>query len=134
MIKAFNKLNIYFKCSVLSGLFILVLSLALIPLYFFNLKDIPLGFILGGGFGILSYFVTGILENKRAEHYKWAILISVLRFLLLAILLFMVALCYYKWDIKIFNIFTVVGGYFICLIIFVLLFVVKKKGNEDGSI
>lgn len=134
MIKAFSKLNIYYKCSVLSGLFLIVLSLALIPFYFINLMEIPLGFLLGGAFGITIYFITGLLENKRPEYYKWAIMISVFRFILLAILLFVVALCYYKLDIKIFNIFTVTGGYFICLIIFVLLFLKKKKGNVDGSI
>ena len=135
MIKALSKLNIYHKCVVLSGLFLLVLSLALIPLYFLNYKDIPLGFILGGGYGLLSYFLIGILENKRSEYYKWAVMISILRFVVLAALLFLVGLCYYKWDLKIFNIFTVVGGYFICLVVFIVLSALNKSERKtDGSI
>ena len=136
MIKAFSKLNIYLKCVVLSGLFLLLLSLALIPLYFINYMDIPLGFILGGGYGMLCYFLIGILENKRAEYYKWAVLVSILRFVVLAALLFFVALCYYKWDIKIFNIFTVLGGYLICLVVFLILSVIasKRERKTDGSI
>lgn len=130
MKQGFEKLNIYHKCSVLSGLFLIVLSLALIPLYFFNYMDIPLGFMLGGSYGILIYFITGILENKRDEHYKWAVVISFLRYLLFATLLVLVGLCYYKWDIKIFNIFSVVGGYLICLAVFIILFVIKSKKVE----
>ena len=136
MKSAFEKLNIYHKCSVLSGLFILFLSMALIPLYFFNLMDIPLGFLIGGVYGITVYFVTGILENKRQDYYKWAILISAFRYLVFAALLVLVGLCYYKWDIKIFNIFTVVGGYLICLVVFVILFILqnKKERKMNGSI
>ena len=136
MIKAYNKLNIYHKCVVLSGLFLLLLSLALIPLYFFNYIDIPLGFLLGGMYGILCYFIIGLLENKRGEYYKWAVLISILRFIVLAILLVLVALCYYKWEIKIFNIFTVLGGYLICLVVFIILsvFASKRERKIDGSI
>ena len=136
MIKALKKLNIYLKCVVFSGLFLLVLSLSLIPLYFFNYKDIPLGFILGGGYGMLCYFIIGILENKRNEYYKWAVLVSILRFAILAALLFFVALCYYKWDIKIFNIFTVLGGYLICLVVFLILsvFASRQERKTNGSI
>ena len=136
MIKALNKLNIYYKCVVLSGLFLLVLSLALIPLYFNNNMDIPLGFILGGGYGLLCYFFIGFFENKRSEYYKWAVVISISRFVILAILLFFVALCYYKWDIKIFNIFTVLGGYLICLLVFITLSIIasRQERKTNGSI
>ena len=134
--KALKKLNIYYKCVVLSGLLLLVLSLGLIPLYFNNNMDIPLGFILGGGYGLLCYFFIGLFENKRSEHYRWVLVISISRFVILAALLFFVALCYYKWDIKIFNIFTVLGGYLICLLIFIILSVTNKESerNIDGSI
>ena len=133
MKQAFEKLNIYHKCSVLSGLFLIVVSLALIPLYFLGYKDIPLGLILGGIYGVVAYFVTGYLENKRGNYYKWAVLVSVFRYLLFIVLLIIVALCYYKWDIKIFNIFSVCGGYFICLVVLIILFMLKGR-KENGSI
>ena len=134
MIKALNKLNIYHKCVVLSGLFLILISLGLIPLYFYNHMDIPLGILLGGTYGILVYFIVGLLENKRSDYYKWAILIAILRFFFLAVLLVLVALCYYKWELKIFNIFAVVGGYLICLVVLLLLFMLKKERKIDGSI
>ena len=132
----FGKLNIYHKCSVLSGLFLLLISLALIPLYFFNYMDIPLGIILGGSYGVVIYFITGLFENKRGEYYKWAIVISVLRFFVFAFLLVLTGLCYYILEIKIFNIFSVVGGYLVCVVVLVLLFIQqnKKERKIDGSI
>ena len=131
MKQAFQKLNIYHKCAVLSGLFLLLLSIALIPLYFFNYMDIALGFILGGGYGILVYSIVGLLENKRSDYYKWAVLISILRFFILAALLIIVGLCYYKWEIKIFNIFSVVAGYLICLTVLIILFIVNDRKKKE---
>ena len=98
--------------------------------------ELPFGLLLGGGFGVLSYFVTGLFENKKDESYKWAVVISILRFVILGILLFLVGLCYYKWEVKIFNIFTVVGGYSLCLVVLIILFVLKDKQERkiDGSI
>ena len=135
-LQGFDKLNIYTKCSVLSGLFILFISLCLIPLYFFNYMDIPLGFLLGGAYGVIVYFIVGILEEKKQEYYKWAIVISVLRFFVFAFLLVLVGLCYYIWEIKIFNIFSVVGGYLVCVVVLVILFLRqnKKERKIDGSI
>ena len=136
MYKAFIRLNVYYKCVVLSGLFLCVISLALIPLYFIDLKEIPLGILLGAGYAILAYFLTGLMEDKFKEHYIWAILISIFRYILFAALLFFVGLCYYKLGLKIFNIFAVTGGYFICLIILIILFVIngKKERKDSGSI
>ena len=98
--------------------------------------DIPLGFLLGGAYGVLVYFIVGILEEKKQEDYKWAIVISVLRFFVFAFLLVLVGLCYYIWEIKIFNIFSVVGGYLVCVVVLVLLFIQqnKKERKIDGSI
>lgn len=127
MKKAFDKLNIYFKCVVMSGLFLLVISLGLIPLYFYKFADIPLGFIVGTGYGMISYLVTGLLEERFKKSYYWALIVSVLRLIVFAVLLILFALCYYKWDIKWINIFSYVGGYLIVSIIFAVLYVGHKK-------
>ena len=136
MYKAFIRLNVYYKCVVLSGLFLCVISLALIPLYFIDLKEIPLGILLGAGYAMLAYFLTGLMEDKFKEHYIWALLISIFRYIVFAALLFFVGLWYYKLGLKIFNIFAVTGGYFICLIILIILFVNqgKKERKDSGSI
>ena len=115
-----DKLNIYYKCSILSGFFILTLSIGFLPLYFVNLHEIPLGVILGGEYGILSTFIMGLLEEKYGQHYRWAIIVSILRYVLFAVILFLVGLCYYKWDIKYFNIFSTFASYIAVLGILIL--------------
>lgn len=128
MKKALQKLNIYYQCSALSGFFLLLISLLLIPLYFFNLKEIPLGILLGGIYGILIFYFTGLLNDKLPNKYRWAIIIAILRFFLFGILLFLVGLCYYYWDVKLFNIFGVFGGYLFVVLIFIILqFIDNKK-------
>ncbi|MCR4879576.1 MAG: hypothetical protein K5906_01290 [Bacilli bacterium] len=132
MLKAYRKLNIYYKCSVLSGLLLCLISLGLIPLYFIGYKDIPLGFILGFIYAIGIDLLFGIFEKKRGDYYKWAVVISIFRYFLFAALLVLVGLCYYKWDIKIFNIFSVTGGYLLSQLVFIILFIKERKDN--GSI
>ena len=136
MISKLGKYNIYYKCSILSGFFLALISLGLIPLYFFSLKEIPLGILLGGGLGIISYLIVGILEDKRSTGYKWAVVVSIVRYFVFALLLLLLGLCYYKWEIKIFNIFGFVGGYLLVTIIFVIIYLLTKHQEErkDGSI
>ncbi len=131
MLEAYKELNIYHKCAVLAGLLLCITSLALIPLYFFGYMNIPLGIILGAGYAIIIDVIFGIYENHRKEDYKWAVVISITRFILFAILLVLVALCYYKWDIKIFNIFAVTGGYLTSQVIFVILAAINKRKEEE---
>lgn len=128
--KWFDNLNIYFKSSLLSTILLIVISLLLIPLYFFKLKEIPLGLMLGSGLGIIVYFLTGIFEEKKKDTYHWAIIIMVTRLLIFSVLLILIALCYYKWDIKLFNLFSFVGGYTLTLIMLVIFYIRKDKNGQ----
>lgn len=136
MKKAFDKLSICYKCAVLSGLFLLLLTLCLIPCFIFGYMDIPLGFIVGFSYGILLYSIVGLYEDKSHYGYKGAITIIVVKYLVFGALLFLLGLCYYRWDVKLFNLFTVVGGYLIVLVIYVVLNLMegKKERVKNGNI
>lgn len=130
MKKWFDKLNVYYKCCFLSTIFLLFSALALIPLYFIGWKEIPLGLALGLVFGIISNFILGYFENRKKEGYMLFIVISSFRYFLFALMLIMLALCYYVWDVKIFNIIVCAGGYLVNTIFFAVMYSKNKKEEK----
>lgn len=127
----FGKLNIYYKCCILSAIFLILFSLLLIPLYFFNYAEIPLGLALGLGYGSIIYLIFGYLEDKKKEGYFFMIVVSSLRYFVFAIVLILLALCYYIWDIRYFNLISYVGGYVVTTVIFAILF--YKTNKKDNN-
>ena len=124
-----SELSINLKTVVLSSIAILVIYLCLIFGYFVNLKDIPNGFLLGGIVGIASFLLMALadkLDNKK-DKPTFAIIFIVIRFILIGAIIILVALMNYQWNINIFNIFTVVGGYFVPLIINIIIYVMERK-------
>ena len=136
MKKWFDKLNIYFKCSILSAIFLLLSTISLPLFNHFNLLEIPLGYLLGSAFGILIYFVNGLLEEKNKQTYKWAVVFITFRYFLFALFLILLGLCYYYWEIRIFNLFAFASGYVTCIIISLILYLLegrKEKRNNGLS-
>lgn len=132
MKKWFLQLNQYYKVAFLSLCCSLIIFLLFIPFYFFELNEIPQGFILGAITGIIPYFLYGLIENKERKNKtnKLAITLMIFRFLLIGVVIVLAAVLYYKLDAKIFNVFAVVGGYFVTLILLMIVFLVgKKHGN-----
>ena len=130
MNKWFDKLNIYLKCSTLSAIFFLLINIGFIPCYVVGELSLPLGINLGLVVGILVYVVTGILELKFPKSHLWVIILNVTRFLLFAGILILIAICYYKIGIKLFNLFTYVGGYLLVLRFLLTLYYDEyKKGK-----
>ena len=130
MNKWFDKLNIYLKCSTLSAIFFLLINIGFIPCYVVGEISLPLGINLGLVVGILVYVVTGILELKFPKSHLWVIILNVTRFLLFAGILILIAICYYKIGIKLFNLFTYVGGYLLVLLFLLTLYYDEyKKGK-----
>lgn len=130
MNKWFDKLNIYLKCSTLSAIFFLLINIGFIPCYVVGELSLPLGINLGLVVGILVYVVTGILELKFPKSHIWVIILNVIRFLLFAGILILIAICYYKIGIKLFNLFTYVGGYLLVLLFLLTLYYDEyKKGK-----
>ncbi len=130
MNKWFDKLNIYLKCSTLSTIFFLLINIGFIPCYVVGELSLPLGINLGLVVGILVYVVTGILELKFPKSHLWVIILNITRFLLFAGILILIAICYYKIGIKLFNLFTYVGGYLLVLLFLLTLYYDEyKKGK-----
>ena len=126
----YQKLNIYHKTGILSLICGIITLILLIPLFFFNLKDVPLGIILGASFGALFYFIIGF--NQRNAYSKKAmtidIIVIILRFVLFAGALIGLALLYYLAKVRIFNIFAFAGAYLMSLLVYLILS--RKEGNK----
>ena len=131
MVNWYRELKLEFQVALWSMIVILGLFVTLIPLYFFKLMEIPQGIVLGGLVAILVYLFLGLFD-KREEPMKSiviTVIILIIKFLIIAGLLFLVGWLYYGKGFKQFNIFAVAGGYFIPLIINIIL---VRKEKESG--
>ena len=70
-----------------------------------------------------------IPEEKEylRNSFKISILINVIRFILIAIIAFVFALLEYVYFIKIANIFDILGGYLIPLVVYIIVLLIKKE-------
>lgn len=125
----FNKLNIYFRVTICSLILLVIFTMALSFLFFIGYPDIPLGLILGASINIISYFVLGLLEQRAKDESKGigSIIVTVARFIVLALAIVLVGWLYYEKNIQIFNIFSLVGGYIYPLCVLLILTVLQKK-------
>ena len=124
-----NTLSSSFKATVLSLLVTVIVFLGLLFGYFINQPDLPNGVLAGGMLGSVSYLLVGIAdkidEKKRVP--VWTIIFTVFRFILIAALVVVSALLQFKLGYKVMNVFTVLGGYFITLIIYIVISLKEKK-------
>ena len=92
-------------------------------------KDIPFGFLLSGGIisiiHLISYLLTSI--DKKRETSSLTILSIGLRLFLMLGILLILFLMYYRWNIKLFNVFVFVGMYTLATLVFVLLNIFSKR-------
>ena len=125
----YAKLTPIYKSTFVSFIAVIMVYLGLLFGYFINHPDIPNGLILGGGIGVISYLVLGIVDKRDEENNKFVltIIVTILRYLLIAGAIVISALCQYKWGVKIFNVFSVVGGYLIPLVSFLVITLVERK-------
>ena len=125
----FKSLSSPFKTAIISLLVIIVAFLGLIFGYFIDQPGLPNGMLAGGLLGSLSYLFIGIAENHDDKKRLpiLTIIITVLRFILIAALVVVSALLQFKLGYKVMNVFTVLGGYFITLIIYITISVIEKK-------
>ncbi len=94
--------------------------------------DIPLGFALSGGVVAITYVITYLLSrlDEGKENAIWSIIAIIVRFILFAGSLVLLALAYYRWGVKLFNIFTYVGVYTFSVATYSLTFVIRKNRKE----
>ena len=104
----------------------------LIPCFFFNLMDVPLGVIFGGTIISLTYLLEGIAENvdnKKGTVTLTIIMIAV-KLLIIGASLVIICFMYYRWGLPIFNPFAYVGVYTLAIIINVIVHIKERKQKE----
>ena len=130
MKEKFKALSLYYKTFILSALISLILFLSMIPLIIYHHPDISVGLLFGEFINFASYFILGIIENKKYEDKKKTklmVVIIISRFVILVASSIIFGFLYYRYDHHIFNIVALIGGYFIPLIIFIILNLLQRK-------
>lgn len=131
MIKWYKNLDVYIKSCLTTALITLVAFLGCIPLYFNNLGEIPNGIALSGMTFAVLYLLYEIGKNSPG---LWkTIIVNLIRFGLVVALLFVTVFLYYKLQIKIFNVFTVVGAFFVSTVVFIVLSLLENRNENDNS-
>ena len=97
-----------------------------------DLKHVPLGFLYSGGVialvYVISYFLVRI-DIKRGTTI-FSIISLGMRLVIILTSMLMMVMMYYKWDIKLFNVFVFVGVYTLSIITFCLTYILIKDGKE----
>ena len=129
----YSRLKFEYQIAFWSLIAILGLFLLTIPCFFFSLMEIPQGILLGGMVGALVYIFLGLFnnENNPKKSLKITVVIIIIKFLVIAGVLFLVGWLYYGLGFKAFNIFAVMGGYFIPLAVHIIL--VEKEKSSGNS-
>ena len=129
MIKFFNKLNVYYQTALLSCGSGVVLSLALLFLFFIGWGEIVLGLIIGILFGIIIYMINGLIENKYAngKHYRLSVAYIFIRLGLLVGFILGMSFLYYNGGVHTFNVIAITGGYLLVETVFILLHLREQK-------
>ena len=119
----FQKLNINYKTALISSVVLGVSFLAILFMFFIGLREYPQGLLLGGLLGILPYLFFGLTEDidRKNGKFTWTIVINVIRFVLILAAMFLCGYLYYQKNYHIFNMFTLIGGYFIPLVVYGIL-------------
>ena len=125
----FTKLSLLYKTALVSFIAVILVFLALIFGYFVNKPYLPNGLILGGCIGVLSYLALALVDKHDENSKKpvFTIVITIVRYLLIAAAVVLSALSQYKWGYKIFNLFTLMGGYLISLVVYLIITLAEKK-------
>ena len=123
----YRQLKLEYKVALWSALVISSAIILTIPCFFFSLMEIPQGLALGGGVGILTYLFLGLAENDENQKKSMVltIVVIIVRFLVIAGVLFLAGWLYYAQGVKAFNIFAVLGAYTISIILNIIL--VRKE-------
>ena len=131
MINWYKNLDIYKKTCLTSLLVSLLGFLGCVPFYFNNLGEIPNGIALSGVVCSLLFLVYEI--GKHSPGLGKTIVANILRFGILIALLFVTVFLYYKLEIKIFNVFAVVGTLFVSTVVFVILSYLESKNDSSSN-
>lgn len=125
----FIELTNTYKAALVSLFIALVVYGGLCFGYFINRPDLPNGLIAGGALGSLSYLTLGLVNefDKKKNRPVLSIVITIIRFLLIGALIVLAALLEYKMGYLVLNVFTVIGGYSISLLTYLIIVLIEKK-------
>lgn len=134
MRKLFKRINLYYKVSFISIFSVLIIFLILIAIFFKTLI-IPFSFFFGGFFGSLFYSIYGYIEEKiRAERkMKWAIAITIIRFIVLLIIFVAEFLTFEFSDLILYEPISLVLGYFLPIIILVIINLSQERSKRKND-
>lgn len=134
MKKLFKRINLYYKVSFISIFSVLIIFLILIAIFFKTLI-IPFSFFFGGFFGSLFYLIYGYIEEKiRAERkMKWAIAITIIRFIVLLIIFVAEFLTFEFSDLILYEPISLVLGYFLPIIILVIINLSQERSKRKND-
>ena len=127
----YRQLNIFFKTVFWTILIVLGITICLIPLFFFDLMEIPLGMLSGGLFGALYYLLAGF--NQKQDYSRKTMIIDVVllivRFTLFAGAVIGLSLLYYRGNIHVINVFGFAGAYLVSMRIYLILMGKENKNK-----
>ena len=100
-----------------------------------DLKDIPLGFLLAGGIIALVHVISHLLVklDERRGSGVFTIIAMAMRLTVILGSMLLIAFMYYRWNIKLFNIFVFVGVYTASIILLCLSFIFIKDRKEQDD-
>ena len=123
--KIFSDKDIYFNTFVVTAFASIILFVLAAECFFLERIDIPFGILLGGIYNAIFYLFISLL-SKRKIHAT--IVVLIIRFVLFAGIMVLNGFMFYKWGVKIFNPFTLVGGYLLGTIIYII--TLNKEGQK----
>ena len=129
--KLFRKLDSHLLTALLVGIISLVGFLSTSFLLTGKYLDIPLGFLLSGEIIAIIYISSHVLLNidKKRGTATFAIVAIAIRFVVMLTALLLAFLLYYKWNIRYFNVFVLIGMYMVAVVTFLLINLLNK-GKE----
>ena len=125
----FIKLSNSFKVALISALITVIAFLVMVFGYFIDQPDLPNGVLAGGLLGSITYLILGMVErfDEKRKVLVLTIVLTIVRFLLIGALLLVAALLQYQYELKVMNVFTVLGGYIISLLVYIVIMLIEKK-------
>lgn len=125
----FKNLGKNMKVALLVYLISLLGFLASIFAFFFGRMDVPLGILLGGVVIGSLHLLSDKAENKDANlgGIKYTLIMLIVRLSLIVAVSVIIALMYFRWDLKIFNIIAFIGVYTVSVIFTVTINLIDKR-------
>ena len=128
MIKFFKGLNKPFRVALID-LFATILCFAATSFLITTKMDIPFGILLGGGLLSLLNFAQGFAEihDDKNKSSILSIIFIFIKFVVVVTILIIAALMTYRWNMKYFNIFAIIGAYTFNVCVTLLIYMTDKK-------